>query len=77
MSHDLRSPLSIIQGMARLLHTNALPEAERRPLIGRIVETADRMTTLIQNLIDVSCESVPGEGATFVVDLPGAAEAAS
>jgi len=72
VSHDLRSPLSAITGAATTLRdTTGLPEQERSELIESICEEAERMETLVANLLDMTrleagalkprCEWVPVE----------------
>ncbi len=47
VTHELKSPLTVLRGAAELLSTEGLPEAERRRLLARIDEAAERMTALL------------------------------
>lgn len=47
VTHELKSPLTVVRGAAELLASPALPEAEREKLLGKIEGAADRMTTLL------------------------------
>ncbi len=56
VSHDLRAPLRAINGYARLIledHAGAL-EADGRELLGRVVESGNRMDQLINQLLGFS-----------------------
>jgi signal transduction histidine kinase len=56
VSHDLRAPLRQLLGFSRLLLEESGREADTMPLqyARRIHEAADRMTTLVDDLINVS-----------------------
>ncbi len=47
VTHELKSPLTVLRGAAELLDAPDLPEAERARLLARIDEAAERMTTLL------------------------------
>ncbi len=47
VTHELKSPLTVLRGAAELLDSDDLPAAERQRLLNRIDEAADRMTTLL------------------------------
>ena len=47
VTHELKSPLTVVRGAAELLASPDLPEAERAKLLGKIEGAADRMTTLL------------------------------
>lgn len=47
VTHELKSPLTVLRGAAELLDTPDLPETERRALLGKIDAAADRMTALL------------------------------
>ncbi|WP_368184901.1 sensor histidine kinase [Aestuariibius sp. HNIBRBA575] len=47
VTHELKSPLTVLRGAAELLDTPDLPPLERRKLLTRIDEAADRMTALL------------------------------
>ncbi|MBZ4420432.1 PAS domain S-box protein [Myxococcus sp. RHSTA-1-4] len=70
VSHDLRNPLNAIQLSAtQLLHSEALPERERR-LVTRLARASDRMKRMISELLDftrgrlgggIPIQRVPGD----------------
>jgi len=47
VTHELKSPITVVRGAAELLASEGLPAPERDRLIGRIEDAADRMTTLL------------------------------
>ena len=47
VTHELKSPLTVLRGAAELLDSDDLPPEERRRLLTRIDEAADRMTALL------------------------------
>ena len=54
-SHELRTPLTSIRtNVEVLLSERALPPADRRQLLGDVVEQVGEMTTLIAELIEVA-----------------------
>lgn len=46
-THELKSPLTVLRGAAELLEADDLSPEDRRRLLGRIDEAADRMTALL------------------------------
>ncbi|GMV08192.1 MAG: hypothetical protein AMXMBFR53_44670 [Gemmatimonadota bacterium] len=54
VSHDLRNPLGVVSGAADLLLDLPLGEADRRKQADIIRRSAERMTRLIENLLDVA-----------------------
>ncbi|NTW13513.1 MAG: hypothetical protein HGA31_00590 [Candidatus Moranbacteria bacterium] len=52
-SHELKSPMTIIRGYVDLLGSECGPE-ERKDYIGKISMNADRLTLLVDDLLDVS-----------------------
>lgn len=54
VSHDLRSPLTAITAAAGGLGSPTLGEAAREELISVIVTESDRLTRLVENLLDLS-----------------------
>jgi two-component system sensor histidine kinase KdpD len=54
VGHDLRSPLTSIKAAAGSLRDPVLrlPEADREELVATIEESADRLTALVNNLLD-------------------------
>lgn len=47
VTHELKSPLTVVRGAAELLALPDLPVAERERLIGKVEGAADRMTALL------------------------------
>ncbi len=54
ITHDLRSPLATIKGMAGSLNSVARPESELRLGLDAIDEEVDHMTELVSNILDMS-----------------------
>ncbi|WP_062514382.1 cell wall metabolism sensor histidine kinase WalK [Halobacillus sp. KGW1] len=54
VSHDIRTPLSNIQGYSRLLENDNLPHAERQKYLAVIQEEAERMSALSSQLLTLS-----------------------
>jgi two-component system sensor histidine kinase KdpD len=55
VSHDLRTPLAVIAGAgSSLLQGGSLDESTRRQLLETIVEEADRLTRLLDDLLQMS-----------------------
>jgi two-component system, OmpR family, sensor histidine kinase KdpD len=56
VSHDLRTPLAVVTGTATTLQESAssIDDAERRELLGTIIEEAERLNHLIGNLLDMT-----------------------
>jgi two-component system sensor histidine kinase KdpD len=54
VSHDLRSPLTAIMNAAGPLQSDSLAPAERAELAGVITQEAQRLSHLIDNLLDLS-----------------------
>jgi PAS domain S-box-containing protein len=55
-SHDLRSPVAVIRGLAGVLagDWDSLPNDERRDIADMVAKAADRMGRLVENLLIVS-----------------------
>lgn len=47
VTHELKSPITVVRGAAELLEAPDLPPADRDRLLGRIAAAADRMTVLL------------------------------
>ncbi|MEL7093592.1 MAG: ATP-binding protein [Pseudomonadota bacterium] len=47
-THELRSPITVVQGAAELLASSGLPDDERARLIAKIDAAAERMTALLE-----------------------------
>jgi len=54
ITHDLRSPLATIKGMAKSLSVMSKPESEIRLGLDAIDEEVDHMTELVSNILDMS-----------------------
>ena len=54
VTHELRSPLTVLRGAAELLSDDALPAADRRKLLDRIETATARMGTLIDAQRDLA-----------------------
>ncbi len=54
VSHDLRTPLTAIIAAAEPLASNTLDEADRRDLAAGMAEEANRLSRLIDDLLDLS-----------------------
>jgi len=54
VSHDLRTPLSVVSTAATVLAEPSLPQERRTDLIERIERAVERMTGLIRDLLDVA-----------------------
>ncbi len=53
-SHELRTPLTSIQGFAATLQQNDLPEKDRRSFVEVIARNAERLSHLIDDLLELS-----------------------
>lgn len=54
VTHELRTPITSIRAMAELLEDHAeMPAEERANFVGNIIYEAERMTTLISNVLDL------------------------
>ncbi len=77
VSHDLRTPLTSIIAAGAALDSPSITPAERHDLSEAVVEQGQRLSRMVENLIDVSrLESGKAEPRREAVDLPGLLEAA-
>jgi len=77
VSHDLRTPLTSIIAAGTALDSPTLTEQERHELSEAVVEEGQRLSRLVENLLDVSrLESGSAEPRREPVDLAGVIEAA-
>lgn len=70
LAHDLKTPLTIIQGNADLIVETDLDEEQRR-YAGYIVESSEKMQVYIKTLIDLSRAVMGYEFHGKTVDFPG------
>ena len=54
VSHELRTPLTAIRGFAETLRNNEMPPEQRRQYLDVILRHADRLTALIEDLLELS-----------------------
>jgi signal transduction histidine kinase len=64
VTHELKSPLTVVRGAAELLASPDLPAQERDRLMGRIQTAADRMTTLLDAQRALARAQEPAERGT-------------
>ncbi len=90
LGHELRTPVTVILGMAQTLSEGTAPEADRPELLGRLVVRAGDLARLVQRFeaaveagltewADVTevAEEVADGNARIVVDSPGTPAMAS
>jgi K+-sensing histidine kinase KdpD len=77
VSHDLRTPLTSVIAAGAALDSPTLTEQERHELSEAVVQEGERLSRLVENLLDVSrLESGSAEPRQEPVDLAGVLEAA-
>jgi K+-sensing histidine kinase KdpD len=77
VSHDLRTPLTSIIAAGAALDSPSITDEERRELSEAVVGEGQRLSRLVENLLDVSrLESGSAEPRREPVDLAGVLEAA-
>ena len=54
VSHELKTPLAIIQNYATILQSESLSAAERREYAARIQEASQRLSVLVSNILQLS-----------------------
>ncbi len=54
MSHEIRTPLGGVLGMARMLQDPALDEARRREYLGHLMNSADQLSGIVSDVLDLS-----------------------
>jgi two-component system phosphate regulon sensor histidine kinase PhoR len=78
VSHELKTPLTSIYGYAEMLYNGMIEKSEVDTLLGKIKDEAQRMNTLIQDIITVSKLDEGGAADAFEeVDLCAVAGEAS
>lgn len=77
VSHDLRTPLTSIIAAGTALDSPTLTEQERHELSEAVVQEGQRLSRLVENLLDVSrLESGSADPRQEPIDLAGVLEAA-
>ena len=77
VSHDLRTPLTSIIAAGAALDSPSATAEERHELSEAVVEQGQRLSRLVENLLDVSrLQTGHAEPRREAVDLPGLLEAA-
>jgi two-component system phosphate regulon sensor histidine kinase PhoR len=70
VSHEIRTPLTVLAGFVETLQTLSLQDAERRKYLGMMAAQADRMQSLVSDLLVLSkLESGPLPGLQASVDI--------
>jgi two-component system, OmpR family, phosphate regulon sensor histidine kinase PhoR len=54
VSHELKTPLTVISGFAETLRDNAVPDADRERFMATIEQNAKRMQRIVDDLLDLS-----------------------
>jgi Na+/proline symporter/nitrogen-specific signal transduction histidine kinase len=55
VSHELRTPLTSIRSFSEILHDNPkIPEGQRREFLGIVIRESERLTRLINDLLDLA-----------------------
>ena len=54
VSHELKTPLAVIQNYATILQSNELNESEQREYAAKIADAADRLSILVSNILQIS-----------------------
>lgn len=71
VSHEIRTPLTVLAGFVETLQTLPLDEAERNRYLGLMATQAQRLQTLVNDLLALSrLEGSPPPGAHQGVNLP-------
>jgi PAS domain S-box-containing protein len=69
VAHDLRTPLSLIEGYAQLMRAEGHTEEEREAYLKSIIAAARRMDELTESLLEYAQAGQPGGSATLVEPL--------
>lgn len=71
VSHEIRTPLTVLAGFVETLQTLSLEEQERERYLALMAEQAQRMQTLVSDLLTLSrLEGSPPPGLTDWVSVP-------
>jgi signal transduction histidine kinase len=63
VSHDLRSPLTVMKGYLSMIEEGIVPLAEAAPLIGHAFKATVVMQEMIQNILQLAQDEHTGSGA--------------
>lgn len=76
VSHDLRTPLTMIKGYAELVRdVSWADDRQRREDLSVIIREADRLSALVRDLLDYAAAQDAGEtGCIFWFELPACAD---
>jgi two-component system phosphate regulon sensor histidine kinase PhoR len=70
VSHEIRSPLTVLSGFVETMQTLPLAESERAHYLGLMAAQSSRMRELVDDLLTLSrLEASPAPSATELVDL--------
>ncbi|MFZ4285695.1 phosphate regulon sensor histidine kinase PhoR [Variovorax sp. HJSM1_2] len=70
VSHEIRTPLTVLSGFVETLQNFPLEEAERRRYLDHMAQQADRMQSLVQDLLTLSrIEGSPMPGSSDWISL--------
>lgn len=70
VSHEIRTPLTVLAGFVETLQTLALDEAERSQYLALMAQQADRMQTLVSDLLTLSrLEGSPPPGCADAMPI--------
>ncbi len=76
VTHELKSPLTVVRGAAELLALPDLPEGERDRLLGKIEAAADRMSSLLDAQRALARAQEPAaRGTALISDVVGTMQA--
>ncbi|MCF8159847.1 MAG: phosphate regulon sensor histidine kinase PhoR [Polaromonas sp.] len=71
VSHEIRTPLTVLAGFVETLQTLRLDESERQQYLALMAQQADRMQTLVSDLLTLSkLEGSPPPGVESRVSVP-------
>lgn len=71
VSHEIRTPLTVLAGFVETLQTLRLEESERQQYLALMAQQADRMQTLVNDLLTLSkLEGSPPPGVESQVAVP-------
>lgn len=68
VSHELKSPLTSIQGAAELMKDPSMSEAQRQRFLGNIIDDTHRLTRLLDRLRELARADNPQQVGTTALD---------